>query len=69
MRSFDLPVYDGDVVATMAYQRGAKRLHNEFPCDEAPNLAAIRGKLVAMISCSAGMLCGSRAFQTMSLEI
>jgi NAD(P)H-dependent FMN reductase len=91
LRSFDLPVYDGDLERYHGLPNGAKRLHNEFkahqalllgvteynggvspllknaidwasrPCDGDPNLAAIRGKLVAMVSCSAGMLGGSRA--------
>ena len=91
LRSFDLPVYDGDLERDHGLPNGAKRLHHEFkahqalllgvteynggvspllknaidwasrPCDGDPNLAAIRGKLVAMVSCSAGMLGGSRA--------
>jgi len=91
LRSFDLPIYDGDLERTHGLPNGVRRLHNEFkthqalllgvteynggvspllknaidwasrPCDGDPNLAAIRGKLVAMVSCSAGMLGGSRA--------
>jgi chromate reductase len=91
LRSFDLPIYDGDLERAQGLPAGAVRLHQEFkshqalllgvteynggvspllknaidwasrPCNDDPNLAAIRGKLVAMVSCSAGMLGGSRA--------
>jgi chromate reductase len=91
LRTFGLPIYDGDLEREHGLPEGARRLHDEFkshqalllgvteynggvspllknaldwasrPCNGDPNLAAIRGKIVAMVSCSAGMLGGSRA--------
>lgn len=91
LRSFDLPIYDGDLESRHGLPGGAVRLREIFkshgvlllgvteynggvspllknaidwasrPHSDEPNLSAIRGKLVAMVSCSAGMLGGSRA--------
>jgi chromate reductase, NAD(P)H dehydrogenase (quinone) len=91
LRSFELPLYDGDLEQEHGLPEGALRLHAIFkahdalllgvteynggvspllknaidwasrPCGEEPNLAAIRGKLVAMVSCSSGVLGGARA--------
>jgi chromate reductase len=91
LRSFDLPLYDGDLEGAHGLPAGAIRLRETFMAHQAlligvteynggvspllknaidwtsrphagePNLAAIRGKLVAMLSCSSGMLGGSRA--------
>lgn len=91
LRSFDLPLYDGDLEARHGLPASAARLRDTFkqhrtlllgvteynggvspllknaidwasrPHDGEANLSAIRGKLVAMVSCSAGMLGGSRA--------
>jgi chromate reductase, NAD(P)H dehydrogenase (quinone) len=91
LRSFDLPLYDGDLERERGLPAGAIRLREIFkthqalligvteynggvspllknaidwtsrPYDGEPNLFAIRGKLVAMVSCSSGMLGGSRA--------
>ncbi len=91
LRSFDLPLYDGDLEREHGLPEGALRLRAIFqahsalllgvteynggvspllknaidwasrPDRDEPNLAAIRGKLVAMVSCSSGVLGGSRA--------
>jgi NAD(P)H-dependent FMN reductase len=91
LRSFELPLYDGDLERDHGLPPGAIRLRAIFKTHQSlllgvteynggvssllknaidwvsrphggePNLAAIRGKLVAMVSCSSGMLGGSRA--------
>jgi chromate reductase, NAD(P)H dehydrogenase (quinone) len=91
LRSFHLPLYDGDLEHEQGLPEGALRLRAIFKAHDAlllgvteynggvspllknaidwasrpyrdePNLVAIRGKLVAMVSCSAGVLGGSRA--------
>jgi chromate reductase, NAD(P)H dehydrogenase (quinone) len=91
LRSFDLPLYDGDLERERGLPAGAVRLRDIFKSHQAlligvteynggvspllknaidwasrlhrgeQNLVAIRGKLVAMVSCSSGMLGGSRA--------
>jgi NAD(P)H-dependent FMN reductase len=91
LRSFDLPLYDGDLEREHGLPPGALRLRDLFkahnalllgvteynggvspllknaidwasrPYRDEPNLFAIRGKVVAMVSCSSGVLGGSRA--------
>jgi NAD(P)H-dependent FMN reductase len=91
LRSFELPLYDGDLERERGLPAGALRLREIFkehnalligvteynggvspllknaidwasrPHGDEPNLAAIRGKIVAMVSCSSGVLGGSRA--------
>lgn len=91
LRSFDLPLYDGDLERRQGLPPGALELREIFKAHPAllvgvteynggvtpllknaidwvsrphggePNLAAIRGKVVGLISCSAGALGGSRA--------
>ena len=91
LRSFELPLYDGDLERERGLPAGALRLRDLFkehnallicvteynggvspllknaidwasrPHRDEPNLAAIRGKVVAMVSCSSGVLGGSRA--------
>jgi len=91
LRSFDLPLYDGDLEREHGLPHGALRLRAFFKAHDAlllgvteynggvsplmknaidwasrpyrdeVNLAAIRGKPVAMVSCSSGALGGSRA--------
>jgi len=91
LRSFALPLYDGDLEREQGLPAGALRLREIFkehnalligvteynggvspllknaidwasrPYRDEPNLAAIRGKIVAMVSCSSGVLGGSRA--------